>query len=341
MKLIGFLSIFLLPFACFSQYDTLYVKRFPGWLGVGVYQSKPVYEVDIENKQPVDTGLNSLNYQTLASYITGVGLAYDKLSLFAGIKTAGETNQQKRKGKTGSSQFGLAFTGLKLRAEAGARFYSGFYENNSPLYIPSFSDTTAYYQNAGMKTSSYKFKLFYFFNRKKRFSYGAAYINNTRQLKSAGSFLLTSNLYYFGLKSDNPIIPVYLADKFGRYDSVNKFTTTGLSAGIGYTHTFTIGKRLFLNLLAAGGIEGQHLKLSDNDSTLVDIRRTIFSAYDLRSSLGYNSNRFYFSFQTIIDGNLYRMNEIEINNVFINAVFLVGYRFRVKIPVIDRNMNSD
>jgi hypothetical protein len=302
-------------------------------LGVALYQSKPSYSILIEDKTPAEGEVNELDFETMANYITGIGLHYDKLSFFAGVKTPGETAQQEIKGKTKSSQFGLAFTGMKLRVEASARFYSGFYDNSSPQYMP---DSSTYYQNSDMKTKSYKLKLFYFFNFKNKFSYGASYVNNTRQLKSAGSLLFTSNLYHFAINSDVPIVPPYLEDDFVPYDSVNKFTTTGLSAGIGYTHTFVIFKRIFFNILGSIGIENQAIRLSDYGTQVYKTNRTILSAYDFRTSFGYNSNRFFVSFQTIIDGNLYEFQEIRISNNFLNAVALIGYRFGAKIGVIDK-----
>ncbi len=338
MRLVVFFMFFIAPMISFSQYDTTYVMRFPGRLGVALYQSKPRYEIRIRNKQTDPGAVNELDYQTQANYITGIGLHYDKITLFAGIKTPGESNELK--GKTRSSQFAIAFTGVKLRIEASARYYTGFYENNSPFNIPSFTDTSEYYQNSEMKTSTLKLKLFYFFNFKKRFTYGAAYINNTRQLKSAGSLLFTTNLYHFGVKNDGPLVPPYLAHIFEPYDSIDHVKVTGLSAGIGYTHTFIIFKRLFLNLLFAVGIENQTLILSENDVNLFKHKRTVFSSYDFRSSIGYNSNRFYISFHTIVDGNVYTFNDIEMENNFINTIVLVGYRFGVKIPVIDKYGNK-
>ena len=338
MRFVILLMAILLPLLSFSQYDTSYVMRFPGRLGVALYQSKPSYEIKIRNKQTNPGAKDELDYKTQAKYITGIGLHYDKLSLFAGVKTPGEADR--RKGKTKSSQFNIAFTGSKLRIEGSARLYTGFYENNSPVNNPSFTDTSEYYQNSEMKTNSLKLKIFYFFNLKKRFTYGAAYINNTRQLKSAGSFLLTSNLYQFGIKNNGPIIPPYLASIFVPYDSTDKFKVNGISIGIGYTHTFIICKRIFLNLLFATSIEHQTLNLFENDVSLYKSNRTILSSYDFRTSLGYNSDRFYFSFHTIIDGNVYTINDIEMENNFINAIFLIGYRFGVKIPVIDKFENK-
>ncbi len=332
------LIILLIPLICLSQYDTSYVKRYPGRLGVAIYQSKPSYEVRIQDKNQAQEIENGLDYKTQAKYITGIGLHYDKLSFFAGVKTPGESDQ--RKGKTRSSQFNIAFTGVKLRIEASARLYTGFYDNNTGLYDSTFTDSSDYYQSGDLKTNSLKLKLFYFLNLKKRFTYGAAYINNTRQIKSAGSFLVCTNIYQFGVKNNGPILPPYHTSRFPTIDSVDKVKITGISGGIGYTHTFVIFKRVFLNLLLAVGIENQTLNFIQNDESLFKYKHTIFSSYDFRSSLGYNSDRFYISFHTLIDGNIYSLDNMEIENNYVNSIVLIGYRFGVKIPAIDKFENK-
>ena len=338
MRVFLLLTCLLLPFVSFSQYDSAYVKRYPGRLGIALYQSKPSYNINIVNSAIKEGAFNELDYRTMANYITGVGLHYDKLSFFGGFKTPGESNP--RKGKTKSSQFNLAFTGMKLRIEGSLRYYTGFYDDNSSKYIPSFTDTTDFWQNGNMKTSSWKAKVIFFLNRKSRFSYGAAYINNMRQMKSAGSFLLTGNVYQFNLKNDGPIVPPFVDTLFMPYQAMDNLKSFGISVGFGYTHTFAIFKRLYLNFLISIGVENQSLNLYDNGQVLFAKKRTIFSSYDLRSSFGYNSNRFYISIQNIVDGNFYKINNLEIDNSFLNTIFILGYRFGVKIPVIDRYENK-
>jgi hypothetical protein len=275
--------------------------------------------------------VSTVNYHTLANYITGIGLHYDKFSLFAGIKTPGDVKQLDRKGKTKFSQFRVAVTGIKLRIEASARFYKGFYDNNSSLYIPDFTDSTEYYQDAGMRNNSLKLKAFYFLNRKKRFSYGAAYINNIRQIKSAGSFIINANLYHYKLQGTSSVIPHYISGYYHPWDTFDKFTVAATSAGIGYTHTFAIFKRVFINLLVTLGAEMRHLEISGGNKSL-EIWETELGAYDVRSSLGYNSKHLFISFQSIIDGNSYLMPDLDINNQFVDALVIIGYRFGIKKP---------
>lgn len=316
-----------------AQFDSTYAIKYPERLGISIFQSKPSYIITINQKIRRDTlGISPISYNTLAKNITGFGLFYDKISLFVGFKSPLDKDERLRKGRTNYSQFALAITGVKLRLEASLRTYKGFYDVNSVNYIPDFSDSSAYFQNSEMRSHSYKLKLFYFLNKKKRFSYGAAYVNNVRQLKSAGSFIIATNLYNYGLNSTS-LVPSFIEEYYGGWNKWNMYNVTALTAGIGYTHTFTVFKRAFINVLFTLGMEEQHIiarSTATNES--LNVWRAQLSAYDLRSSFGFNSKAFFISIQNIVDGNNYRLPMFDVRNVYISTFLNIGYRFHVKTP---------
>jgi hypothetical protein len=332
----AFATIVLLLFAVapiFAQFDTLYAKKYPDRFGFSLFQSKPSYQITIDQKLNRDTtGDSKMQYNTTAKNVTGFGIFYDKISLFIGFKTPVDRLDQARTGKTLYSQYALAVTGVKVRMEASYRTYRGFYDLNSVNYIPDFTDSTAYYRNGEMRNHSLRLKMFYFLNKKKRFSYGAAYVNNVRQLRSAGSFIISGNLYNYSINSSG-IVPEYIQNYYTPWQSWNSFNVTALTAGIGYTHTFTVFKRAFLNLLLTLGAEEQHVRAKSIETGQdYNVWRAQLSAYDLRSSLGFNSKGFFMSIQNIIDGNNYRLPLFDVSNVYISTLFNIGYRFPVKTP---------
>lgn len=316
-----------------AQFDSLYAVRYPEKLGISIFQSKPSYNINISQKLSKDSlGLSPMNYSTLNKNVTGFGFFYDKISLFVGFKTPLDHSERIRKGRTNYTQLALAITGVKIRIEASYRNYKGFYDNNSVNYIPDFSDTTKYFQNTDMKNHSLRLKAFYFFNKKKRFSYGAAYVNNVRQLKSAGSLVVVSNLYLYGINAPT-IVSEQISKYYVPWNKWNSFSVTALTAGLGYTHTFTIFKRAFLNVLFSLGVEEQHVVAKSIETGQVyNVYRMQLSAYDLRSSLGFNSSSFYISLQNIIDGNSYRLPQFDVGNVYVSTFLNIGYRFKVKTP---------
>jgi len=341
MRLINFSrnNLLLIVFLTFcsvkanAQFDTLYAIKYPAKIGFSIFQSKPSYKIDITQKFSVDTlGLSKISYSTLTKNITGFGFFYDKISLFVGFKSPIDKDEREKKGKTNYSNLGIAITGVRLRIEASLRTYKGFYDANSVNYIPGFSDSTAYYQNSELTNRSWRLKAFYFTNKKKRFSYGAAYVNNVRQLKSAGSFVLATNIYSFRLQATT-LVPVYIGQYYGEWNKWNEFNVTALTAGIGYTHTLTVFKRGFINFLLTLGLEQQHIVTRSQETNKnIDIWRSQISAYDFRSSFGFNSKAFFISIQSIIDGNNYRLTLFDVSNVYINTFLNIGYRFPVKTP---------
>jgi hypothetical protein len=319
-----------------AQFDTSFAVRYPGMLGISVFQSTPSYKIEVTQSRYADVaGISSLSFNTLANNVSGFGIHYGKLSLFAGFKTPLEKFDTDRKGATKFFQFNLALTGVKLRVEASMRSYRGFYEAHSPNYLPGFTDTSRFFVNDDMKNHSFKLKALYFINKKQRFSYGAAYINNVRQLKSAGSFILSANFYNYKLNSVEPIFPPGPDVYYKPFDGWNDLNVLGVSAGAGYTHTFVIFKRFFLNLLFTIGLEEEHIKVKDiSGANSINIWKGAISAFDGRSSFGYNSKRFYFSIQSIVDANNYHLSFGHINNQFISAFFNIGYRFYFKAPPV-------
>jgi hypothetical protein len=325
----------------FAQFDTLYAVKYPSKLGLSVFQSKPSYLIDIRQKLTLDTiGLSSISYSTLAKNVTGFGFFYDKISLFVGFRSPISEAEKTRKGKTNYSQMGFAITGVKLRIEGSLRSYKGFYDVNSVNYIPDFTDSTAFFQNSFLVNRSLRVKAFYFMNRKKRFSYGAAYVNNVRQIKSAGSFIVATNLYHYSLNSP-AIIPDYIQGYYDDWSKLNVFNVTAVTAGIGYTHTLTIFKRGFINVLFTLGLEEQHIitKSSETNRSL-NIWRSQVSAYDFRSSFGFNSKEFFISIQNIVDGNNYRLTMFDVSNVYISTFLNIGYRFPVKTPAFYKRIQE-
>jgi hypothetical protein len=230
------------------------------------------------------------------------------------------------------SQFAIAITGAKIRVEAAVRTYKGLYDAYSPNYIPDFSDSTPYFQNADLRNHTVKIKALYFLNPKHRFSYGAAYVNNVRQIKSAGSLVLTSNLYYFNL--DAPaIIPGYLDTLYHPWQGWNSMNVSAFSCGVGYTHTFTIFKRVFINLLFTLGLEERHIRQTTvTGEPVYDSWVMSVNSYDFRSSIGFNTKHFFVSIQSIVDGTNYLLPSMDIRTSFVSGFFNLGYRFPLKTP---------
>ena len=119
------------------------------------------------------------------------------------------------------------------------------------------------------------------------------------------------------------------------------FNVTAFTAGVGYTHTLTIFKRAFINVLFTLGLEEQHIitKSSETNKSL-NIWRSQVSAFDFRSSFGFNSKEFFISIQNIVDGNNYRLSMFDVTNVYVSTFLNIGYRFPVKTPAFYKRIQD-
>lgn len=341
----GFLTcvlLFALAESATSQFDTVYVSNYRDRLAVSIIQTTRRYDIWIEQGlNPDSAGKSNLNYAAEASATSGFGLSYDKVSFAIGFRTPQDDDEKKRKGTTRTLQFNAAITGARLRMEGSYRYYKGFYDAYSSTYLPAFTDSTPFFQNPDLRNTSVKLKAFYFFNFKKRFSYGAAYQSSLRQVKSAGSPILSANLYTYNLVASGSIVPPDVETFYAPWQRWDEFRITAISLGIGYTHTFVIFKRVFLNLLLTAGAEEQRQVLKTGDASMsYDKWKLALSSYDFRASLGFNARNFFLSLQTIVDGNGYEMPGMSVQNQFTGGLFVVGYRFGLRPPVLYRKIQE-
>ncbi len=315
-----------------SRIDTNYIKFYKDKLILALWGSKREFDVLLApNPRTVKIMGDSVNFIANSNNVTGVSLDYDIIGFSFGFRSV--PSGTKRTGNTDYLDLGLNINTRGLRFELSWKRYTGFYDAYTPKYTPSFhQDTLPYTQFPTMNIRVIKSKLIYSFNKRK-FALGAAYANAKRQVKGAGSWLMVGNFYALNLYSDSSIIPVPLQTHFGtKWDGLNKMNVYAFSVGFGGTRSFIIFKRVSLNLFASIGIEEQYrhfYNVPENDH--VKYWKTWFSG-DWRTSLGYNSKRFFMRSTAIYDITNYGSQDLQFEMKFIAVSFDFGYRFNFKVP---------
>jgi hypothetical protein len=313
--------------------DSNYVVSYPDKLVIGLFQSWRYYDLlFVQTLTPDTSGQSAFNYIARGNNSTGISFAYDKISFALSSSVEATETDIARKGVSDTKNLSFSINSKKYRLEAAYRKYTGFYDNYTSRRDTNFiTDTSAFYQLPGMYSKAFRLKGFYFFNKKKRFSYGAAFNNTARQLKTAGSFLLISNLYKFTVNSDTTFIPTGASSYYPQWENWNHFKTLGLSVNLGYSFNLIMFKRLFANITGTLGLELQQRTYSTNDriSSKSDMNFG-WSAGDLRGSLGYNGEKFYVMLSYIGDFSVYKLNKFQIDTRLHSGVFTFGYRFNKK-----------
>jgi hypothetical protein len=337
------LFILFFPVILFSQTDTAkvsdkwkldsnYVISYPEKLVLGIFESFRMYDLMFTQKMVSDTGgVSSMNYIARGNSSHGIDFAYDKIAFSLGTSIEATETDIFRKGITKTRNVGFSINSKKYRLEGAYRKYTGFYENNTGKRDTNFNDSTPYFQMPNMYSRAFRLKGFYFFNKKRRYSYGAAFNNTARQLKTAGTFLFVSNLYKFSLRSDSTWIQANNAFYYPGWEKLNSFITHGLSFNFGYTFNLVVFKRFFAHATGTLGLELQKYNYgSENGSLQKDGWLFGFGSADLRGSIGYNGEKIYAIFSYVGDFNGYDLKELRFDTRLNYFSFNFGYRFKVK-----------
>jgi hypothetical protein len=217
--------------------------------------------------------------------------------------------------KTNRDAYGKTTT-LDLRVNAFGRFFASelFFQQYKSFYIstPERPDGT-HYIIPDMKTLSIGVSGYWIYNAR-RFSIRAAFIQNERQKKSAGSLLVRPSFLYYKISSDHGIIPVEIIDIY-HIPSANRITkgefySLGISPGYAYTLVFL--KNFYLTAAVFPGVTAHFSSFSNGN----DIYSDFEFAFQLsgRFALGYNSDKWFL-------GGSYQTGFNEIPDRLSNALF--------------------
>ncbi len=259
-----FLLLFILPYFSQAQVkvDTSYIKPFENHLSIRIYQSMKFISMEQniggETKKfmpntPMNLGFGVSVNNTIINLSYGYGLNFMK---------------DKDKGKTKALDFQIHNYGRKFIIDFFVQKYRGFYTaDDNDKNIQLYPD---------LKIQQYGAFGQYVFNNKK-FSYKAAFNQNEKQLKSAGSFLLGGGVYFTKIDSDSSFVH---KDK----NSLRNFQF-GVSGG--YAYTWAINEKWFASGSATMGVNFGTEKINDFGKKKIEVYPTFFP----RVAIGYNKEK--------------------------------------------------
>jgi hypothetical protein len=163
----------------------------------------------------------------------------------------------------------------------------------------------------------------YIFNEN-NYSFRAAYRQVDQQLTSGGSWLVKSSLSFNLLNTGST------AD----YENtlLRNINSQGILVLGGYGYTLNLNQNWFVSALLLGGLEYQFGWYYDRPSPSADNSKAFNSfapTYDFKSSVGYNSDRFYISLSFGLDNRL-AVNNVE-NIDFAHQFLKTDLRFGTRI----------
>jgi hypothetical protein len=156
---------------------------------------------------PSDDKISKISYRPNVNVRVGVAGFWKWFGLGLSIVNPFYKTDQVAYGKTSTLDLRVNFFGREMAGELFYQNYKGFY-----ISFPERTDGT-HYIVPDMQTTSIGIAGYWVYNSK-RFSIRAAFIQNERQKKSAGSFVLRPAFLYYRISSDQGIIPAEIVDNY-------------------------------------------------------------------------------------------------------------------------------
>jgi len=217
--------------------------------------------------------------------------------------------------KTDRNKYGKTST-IDLRVNAFGRGFAGelFFQRYKGFYISSPEKTDGtHYIIPDMLTYSLGIAWYWILNAK-RFSIRAAFTQNERQKKSAGSFVIKPAFLYYRIYSDQGIIPQEIIEAY-QIPLTNRITSGkfySLEISPGYIYTLVFLKNFYLTAAVFPGVAAQLSSFSNDHDVYSKLELTF--QLSGRIVLGYNSDKWFL-------GGSVQMGFNEVPDKLSNALF--------------------
>lgn len=174
-----------------------------------------------------------------------------------------------------------------------------------------------------------------------RISLRAPFNYSVRQVKSAGSFLLSGGFSYIKVRGENGILPaIWLAESDLALRSIR---LASLNSLMGYTCTL-VHQGFFIHLLGQAGFGFQQKRYEQKRVENVFSLKPI---YDVRAAIGYDNGQFYTGVYGIIDYASFQVEQWHFQELSSQVRISIGIRFsepkflkKIKPRYLERLQNS-
>lgn len=276
---------------------------------------------------------NKLSQQTLEYSINtnlnmGIGFSFKSIGFEIIYNPPGINKDDKEFGN--STQFGVSSSanGRRVIYDVYYRYNQGFHSVQK-YKVPN--DTIYdYYRRSDIQNYSAGANICYVFNNKK-FSIAAPYNLTQKQNKSAGSLLLGTYAFYYGIHADSIIYPDTMYRNFNPEVQFDNATSLTFGISCGYTYTLIFGKHWFFNLYLLPGISLQQFYSTNYFSNVTYSRNMASFSFQSRASLGFNKPRYFIGISWI--GNNFAISDdpsSTVNFKYGTFRFYYGHRFDLR-----------
>ncbi|MCB0806879.1 MAG: DUF4421 domain-containing protein [Bacteroidales bacterium] len=313
-----------------DDFDSAYIESYKQELTTRFYTSRKYTNLEMEDQ---NAGA-SLRYHPNDRLNLGFGASYRAFTLNIGLNFPFINHDDNLYGKTDYLDLQSHLLFRKFTVEFYLSAFRGYYLSNPETALAHYPDTTIFPQRRDLFSNNLGIVLYYIFNNQK-FSYRAAFNQDERQKKSAGSFLFGPAVYTVYAQGDSSLVPrdIYPEDFFTFYRPKSVRYAKALVC-LGYAHNFVFKERWFimLSMIAGTGL-GNITLSSDVENNASQSEFNIGFTYTFRAGLGYNSRRFFAGF-SYVNTSTSSPTPVDKTNVIFdagNVRFNVAYRIPLRL----------
>lgn len=157
-----------------------------------------------------------------------------------------------------------------------------------------------------------------------KFSFRSLTSQTERQLKSAGSFIPTLQLGYYGI------------DDRSSGNSTQKSANFESSIGPGYVYTFVHKQAFYLSLGLQASLGYLNTKLTTRqpEENIITFQDNLVYGWDTRAGIGYNGRKFYSGIYSTISGLEYKQQSTTAKNYETRILYHFFLGIRISAPEI-------
>jgi hypothetical protein len=308
----------------YQKIDTNFVENYKDMLNAKLIAVVRTNKFSIKNKLNGST----LEYSINTNINMGIGLNFKGIGFEFQFNPKGLNKDDATFGK--STQFAIASSANTRRFiyDAFYRYNQGFH--TTALYRMPGDTIYDYYKRADIRNYNAGVNLIYIFNNK-RFSSAAPYSLTQRQRKSAGSMLLGSYFFLYGIDADSLIYPDTLYKNFNPEVQFADASSVVFGISCGYTYTFVFFRHWFANIATIPGISLQQFYSVNTFSQKVYSRSSASISLQSRLSIGYNRKNYFIGISWMNNNFLINDSmESTVNYKFGTFRFYYGHRFDLR-----------
>ncbi len=258
-----------------------------------------------------------------------IGIRLQHRWLGVAISYAPRNIQEDIRGRTDYMNLQLNSYGKKVGFDIYYTNYNGYYIENYKKF-PELDSLYGHHfpLRPDISTTALGANFYYIFNQKK-YSYRSTFIQNERQKKSAGSFMLNGSVSYFNISGDSTIIHPNIKRHYEPAAQFKEGEFYSVSILPGYAHTFVAWQRFYFTFSAFVGIMGQYQSYGGGQNGYTE-RFVLLPRGLSKSGFGYNGKKFYTGFSSMIDTyDLPLSKKSRVTYVIGSISFFVGMRIAV------------